>query len=512
MHTLMVGFSPPYVALAMSQIPLLGHGELAKVYGHGPAALAIGKAGKPALDVMRAVMGSPDWAHFGVREDALRKAGIPEKNIATVMKLANAGVFTSYTQSMTGLHEGASPMMTKIKNAANLMGVSAEQYPRLIIALAAANLHDGNPAKAKMERDDYIKNVVEGSQYKWGAGETSRVLGRLGPLGAFTKISLGFMNFQTQMVQKLYSEMHEVLTNQMGNRKQAGTFLASHLVGVIALAGTLGLPGAQIFSGAFDKVYQALTGRDDMDVQGLYRTWMTNTFGADIADVIAKGLPRGAGVDLSKVGDQNLIPGTGFMTDKRKWEDASKDWFKSMAGAGGNEIGNLVLAARDMMNGDYLRGAMKALPEGFKGLSEGYYYSKNGYVDKDGTPLPIASPKALDIILLTLGYDPANLARYQEDKRVSTGLEAQREFRSQNISQHVTRAIQTGDQASLKSWINAAVDFQVHNPGMSGPLEDIESSLSTHVKQGVMARATGAPLGMGVLDPNRASTGFLGTP
>lgn len=509
MHTLMVGANPAYTITAMSQIPTLLHPELAKQFGYGKSAVAIGKATGRAFKMMRAVYNSPDAAAVGFREDAQRKGGSSEKDIQTIMKLENAGKMTSFTQAMSELGEGTSPLRQKIKNWTNALGVYAEQLPRVIAALTAGDLYDQRPVAGKT-RDQYVNDVVSNSQFNWGPGETSRLTSKKGPLGPATQISLAFMQYQTNMIQKLYTEMHAALGKDgVEAKKEAGKFLAAHLVNVIAISGTLGLPAAAFAAGAFDKIYQQLTGRDDMDIQGLYRTYMAHVFGPDVADVIAKGLPRALGVDLSKLGDANLIPGTGFMTDKRKWEDASKDWLKSMAGAGGSELGNLVLGSRDLMNGDYLQAAIKFAPEGLKGIAEGAYYSTHGYVDKDGVQLPIGTPSALDIVYATLGFDPARLAQYQEAKRIGSGLEAQRQFREQNISQHLVKAQMTGDSAALGTWLNAASQFQSEHLGMSSPLKNMRADFEKHLRGGVLARAIHAPIGVGVIDPNRASTGFL---
>lgn len=512
MHTLMVGMNPAYTLTAFSQVPTLLHGELAKQYGYAKSGLAIAKATSRAFKVMSSVYNSPDRWGVGFREDALAKGGVSRRDIETVMKLENAGKMTSFTQAMSELGEGASPTKQFIKNISNALGVYAEQLPRVIAALAAGDLHDGRPVSGK-SRDQYVSDVVSNSQFNWGPGETSRVTSKRGPLGPATQISLAFMQYQTNMIQKLYQEVHAAFGKDSPQaQKEAGMFLATHMIAVTAIAGTLGLPGASIVAGAFDKIYSALTGKDDMDIQGLYRTYMAHTFGADVADVIAKGLPRALGVDLSKLGDQNLIPGTGFMTDKRKWEDAEKDWLKSMAGAGGTEAGNLILGGRDLMNGDFLQAAIKFAPEGLKGIAEGAFYGRDGYVDKNGIKLPIGSPSAMDIVYATLGFDPSRLAQYQEAKRISSGLEAQKTFREQQISQHLVKAEMTGDSTMLKSWVNAAVEFQQDHPGEPGPLMGMGRDLQQHMMSAIQAKALGVPLGVKPLDFGiRRAAGFLST-
>jgi hypothetical protein len=513
MHTALVGFNPAYTVTVLSQVATLLHGELTRKYGAAQSAKIIAQVTPEALRIMRAVWSSSDRTSFGMREAALRAAGnISEKSIKTMMSIETAGGFTSYTQAMSELGEakGKNATYQKWRKYSNLMGIMAEQFPRIIAALSAGALHDSDGGRrAGTTRDDYAMQMVNGSQFKWGPGENSRMLGKKGLFGPLTPIMLGFAQYQTNMIQKLYEEVHEAATNMHGNRAESGRFLASHLAAVVAISGTLGLPGAQFAAGAFDKLYANLTGRDDMDIQGEYRSYLAHTFGPDIADMIAKGAPRGLGVDLSKLGDENIIPGSQFMQDKRRWEDASRDWFKSMAGAGGNQMANMVNSSRDIMNGDFMKGAIGFLPEGIKGLAEATYYSQHGFINKDGTTLPVGNPKALDLVLAALGFDPARLAQYNEANRIVQGLHAEHEYNSQNISQHLMKAQQTGDQAGLMKWMSAAVDMQMHHPGTSGPAETFGSDLNQQMEAGQMARFRNAPIGVGPLDTAGNAASFL---
>jgi hypothetical protein len=512
MHSLRIGFNPPYVLTMMSQIPTLLHPELAKKYGYARSAQAIGGVTGRTFKIIKAVLASPDWATVGFREDALRKAGISERDIKTLMRLDNAGGLSNntYTTAMTDLGEGANPNKVRYKNWANAMGLYAEMLPRIAGALAAGDLYDKRPV-AGMSREDYVHNVVTNSQFNWGPGQSSRVTSKSGPLGAFSRISLAFMQFQTKMVEKLYTEAHDLFSKDSSPelRKEAGTFLAGHLVAMTAIAGTLGLPAASFLAGLVDKLAAAFTGRDDIDTIGLYRTWMAKTFGPDAADVLAKGLPRALGLDFSHLGDQNLLPGTGIMVDKRKWEDASKDWFKSMAGSAFGEIGDLVLGARDIANGDYLRGAIKMMPEGVKGIAEGVYLSKHGYVDKNGNRYPI-QPGARDILAASIGIDPANLAQYEEADRIKSGLTAQRQYREQNISSHLVRSIMEPGSADTGYWMQQALQYEVEHPGMGGPLESLQNDLTRFITKGATAGAFNLPLGVKPLDFGlQRATGFI---
>ena len=388
-HSVVIGFNPAYGLTVMSQIPILLHGELSKTYGFAKSALAISRVGTRTFNLMKAVTTSPDWATFTVREAALRAAkNIPESDIQTVMNLDRSGRLSS-TFSGEQATGGTGSFGHKWQTYANALGIYFEMVPRIVAALSARDLHAARFGASDPGLNKYVGDIVQNSQFPWNPGETPRQMSKKGIFGSFTPISLSFMQFQTHMIEKLYMESHEALTNQGGNRAEAGKFLASHLIAVTAIAGTMGLPMAAALAGAANKILTPLTGQTDWNVEGLYRSWLAKTFGPEVGDVIAKGLPRGlAGVDLSKLGDANLMPGTSILNDDRKLEDSWRDWMKSMAGAGPNEIVNMFLGARDMVNGDYLLGATKMLPEGIKGLAEAAYMSEHGYVIGKDDPMP----------------------------------------------------------------------------------------------------------------------------
>ena len=509
-HTIQIGFSPAYTILPVSQIVTLLHPELSKKFGYMKSGATIAGETSMAFKVLGAVLRSPDRFNVTFREEALRKAGIPEWYIDKTMRLANAGNLNSFTMYMTGLNEESNKLHTAL-HAANAMGTYAEMVPRLVAAFSAARLYEGakpgfvkGPRGEPLERDDYVNSVVNDSQFNWAAGETPRAFSNKGTLGRVSKLSFAFMNYRERMLAKIYTETHDLMSGALGGpsvspqvRKEAGTFLAAHLAAATVLAGTLGLPGAAFMAGLYNKSAAAWTGRDDINIEGSYRHWLTSVFGHDMEEVISHGAPRAAGVDMSKLGDANLLPGTGIMVDQRKLEDAEKDWLKSMAGAPTNEIVNMALGGRDIMNGDWLLGATRMLPEGFKGLAEAAYMDKHGYVDKYGTQYPM-QPGARDILAAAIGLDPANLASQQEQRRIEQSENAMREYRAQNIERHLVLGINQG--RDISPWINAAAEFTRQHPGEGGPLEGMGRSIQSHLMQGAQARMLGVPLGVKPLD------------
>jgi hypothetical protein len=290
--------------------------------------------------------------------------------------------------------------------------------------------------------------------------------------------------------------------------------MAGHLMATMGLAGTLGLPFATTAAAAADQLFNTWFGRDDIDTTGMYRTYLASAFGPQVADVIARGLPRAFGMDLSKLGDQNLLhkllPGSQIFLDKRKFEDASKDALKDIAGVVPADFASMALGARDMLNGDILFGSMKMLPEGLKGLAESYSFYKNGFIDKDGRKYPM-DPGPMSLLMAALGFDPVQLSQYQEAHKIQLGLQAQRQVREQNISRHLALAFNQNDPIRLQNWMQEAAKYQQQHIGLGpGPLGGFAQNIRQQIMEPAMARAMGMPLGVKPLDFGmRRAVGFL---
>lgn len=515
-----VGANFAYPILPMSQILTLSHGELAKTYGNVRAAKALASSATEAFNALRVMFKSPDWATLGIRASDMRAAGnISERGIDTIMRLANSGKLSTFTRSLSSLGEG-SGKWSSVKIALermNAFGSYAEMYPRLITGLAADKLHTerygSEPNQKGQTKEQYVGNAVSESQFNWGPGQTARLATSKGPLGPFGKFAFAFTGFRTRVIGKLYTEFHDLITgdNPENTRKEAGTFLASHLLATTMLAGTLGLPAAGMLAGIFDRLYATFTGKDDMDIEGTYRTWLTNVFGAGTADVLAKGLPRALGVDLSKIGEHDLLPFTEAVQEKRKFEDATEEWINHMAGPSIAEAKDLVLGLRDVVNGDYQLGLIKALPGSMKDLTEAYRLDELGhYVNDRGQALPI-TPSALAVLQQALGFTPTNKAQYQEANEIKQGLLAQRLYRSQNIGTHLMRAFNTGDTASVGPWMREAVQYQIDHPMLGGPMQNLQRMIMMSQRGQAQAQALGIPLGVKPQDVGLQSRlGFLG--
>ena len=235
-----------------------------------------------------------------------------------------------------------------------------------------------------------------------------------------------------------------------------------------------------------------------MDVTASYRTWLADSFGKEAGEAIARGLPRLAGVDFAHLGEGSIMPGSKmleFASEKRKIEDAEKDWLKNMAGSSVGFLSNTAFAMRDLSNGDFMDAMIKMAPEALKGGIEAYKLGKYGFVDRNGEKLPITASSS-DIMKKALGIDPAQEAEYDEEKKSAMGLQQMRALRSQNITRHLILAVNQQRPDDMRYWQSEAMQFTRDHPGMSNPLQDFERALTMHARNAAYARSMGTPIGV----------------
>jgi hypothetical protein len=504
-HTIHVGSSPAYFLTLMSQLMTTSLPELGKTHGYGQASQAMFRALPDTLAVIKAIAQGPDWNTAGITRDALEKAGLRPDLVDKVMGMVSRGVMGTamYSTQMTQHSPLARGPTGTVLKAANAMGLYAELMPRLITGLAAHDLYNAKPyieprSGQLMSREQFIDRAINDSQGNWDASLNARQTSRGGTLGAAAPFVNQFMGWQIRMTGKIYNEVRDLFDAK--TRPEATSWLLGHGAATAMLAGTLGLPLLSVGASVYDKLMDWVTNRDDHDLTASYRNFLAGTFGKDMGEVIARGLPRAAGMDFAHFGEATIVPGSStinFAFEKRKLEDAYRDWLKSMGGAGAGDLFNFAAAVRDVSNGDYLNGLIKMSPEILKAPAEAYRLSQRGFVNNlTGQKLPISGPSAFDVAMTALGIDPGKQAEYQEVSRDAAGLRTMRELNSSNIVRHLEQAYMSGNRGMLNTWMGEAQNWQREHPGMVPPQVGFQRELENHIRQSAQAQGMGVPIGV----------------
>jgi hypothetical protein len=504
-HAFFLGFSPSYVMVNTTQLGVLLWPELAKKHGFAKSAKAIAAVTSTAFNVMRetlaagAKVGPKRALDAVITEEVLRRTkGVDEATGDYLMKIIADGIIDIGGSSRELGRVADATVASKTDTAlrwASSFGLYSETFTRLVAALAAR----------KLNGDDlgYAHQVIEQSMLNYSDWNTARQLGKMGFAGPLTKVMTAFMQYNAQVMEKLYREFHTAIYNKAATaeeKAEARRFLAGHAVAVATLAGTLGLPFASVMALAIEKLVDLFDDDDEpFDATASYRNFLAGIFGKDIAEMVARGVPRGAGFDLSqRAGEQSIIPFTQFLTDKRKVREAATEQALRSYGAPTSMAVNIYEGMEKIGNGDLLGGMTMMMPMALKGPAQAYRMTKDGYVDTLGNKLPM-TPGSSAVLTQLIGLTPQEKAEYSEARGDQAARKSVLVSRSRVLRNGIADALVSGDQDSARDLIAKAQKFDSANPAFA-VLPDIKSAISRRMRMQALAGATQTPIGVNPKD------------
>jgi hypothetical protein len=342
--------------------------------------------------------------------------------------------------------------------------------------------------------------------FDYQSWNTARQLGKQGFAGPITPLLTQFMTYSAQMTEKLYSEAASAIGRARPGETEAETkqrasesrtYLLGHLTAITALAGTLGLPFASVFATAIER----MVGNKDepYDATAAWRNFLSSVLGKDVGEVVSRGLPRALGVDLSsRVGEQDLLPFSQLLGDRRSWKESIGASLGRSAGASPEMLINIADAGSQFANGDVMGGMISALPVSLKSPLKAYQMTTDGYVDAKGQKLPM-TPTAAAILSQLLGFTPAEKAEYQEargdqqSRRVGLGQQAG------VLRNGIVKAMTSGDQTGARDLIQQALEFDKANPSFA-VIPSLSGALQRQQQSRLTARVLKTPVGVSMQD------------
>lgn len=515
-HAYFLGFSPAYVAMQFTQLGALLWPELAKQKGgYVKAAKAIAQVTPAALKVAKAMLQEGvalGWRNLPdavITEAALRRAGLSEADTDFILRAVNranidvGGSSRELGRVAEGRLMGPSETLLRYAGAA---GYYAETTTRLIAALAAREMYSG--ADKEKGLDDYVDLVVEQSMLNYQNWNRGRLFS-----GPVAKLATAFMSYQFQVLEKLYRELGAAFLGMARNpeeKAEARRFLAAHMAAMTVLSGTLGLPFAAVAARAFEGLKDLFDDDDQpADVVAAWRNFLADLFGKEVGEIVARGAFRGLGIEISRrIGEQDLLPFSQVLTDRRKWEDRIKDLPNEAAGAPWSAAMNLILGGKDMLSGKPLDGMERFMPTAIRSGIQAYRMGTEGYTDrKTGQVLPM-TPGAGAILARALGFQPSVQAEYGEASLHQKARRGDLLEAAGGLRQRLAVALERGDRAKVADLLPQAERFDRHNPAYA-VLPTLGQVLSGRAEARGRGQALGLPVGTNIRDPGaRALTGY----
>lgn len=502
-HAYNLAASASYVMLQFSQLPTLAIPEMGRVYGHAQSMAAMARVLPAAFRVLTE---ANSWSKGLDVEKLQAMKGLSQAWKDHILELASRGKMEvgSFTQAMSGdspLEHITGPISNAIRMG-NASALQAEVATRLVVGLAAKHLTEQYAGKQQFGPTSrfespgaYAGHVLDESMMPWGSFDTPRAFSRNGLLRGMSPIVFQFHQFQLKLGEKLMTEIHNGFVSKGIDKAESQKFLMGHIAMATMLSGTLGLPAAGLVAGVATRMSDLWNGGEGFDMQSEYRNFLANAFGKTMGEVIAHGLPRYFGTDLSSWGDGELAPFTKLIGDRRKWEDSFPDYLAHAWGSAGSGLSNMVLAGRDMYNGRPLEAAARALPTSIRNLVRAYKLTTQGYVNAEGEKMPLKAD-ALSVLQQAIGMTPANYAEYQEAHETQEGAMQAREYRSGVIKANLAKAYLQGDGGGQAHWLQQAQAYDRDPRHAADPImAQMNDYLANQQRAMAYSQASGQPLG-----------------
>lgn len=511
-HNYFLGLSPSYALTQLVSISSLLWPRLAAKHGFMNAAKTIARVTPAAFRIVKATIQfgyEGTWVQAfdaSINSKVLKEAKVKSSDVDYMLRLASAGLFDMGSQSreLGRVTEGNRNSKFDVgMRIASSFGYYSEMIGRVVAALAAKELHDG-----KSDLDTYARDVIVGSMFEFSNWNTPRAFGRDGIIKEATPVAFSFMNYTQQLMETMAREIgkayfkgaerqargDKALEAQL--KTEARRFLAAHMVGVGAVAGSLGLPAASMVAVVINNLAD-LFGDDDepFDVKIAYRRYLSSIFGEGVAEVIARGLPRAIGFDISnRVGEADILPFTRLLSDRRQFGEAFDSYTSDMMGAPVSMVRNIGEGAAQILNGDLVEGARVMMPQALKGAIGAYQLTTKGYTDKKGNALPM-TPDAIDTLYQLVGLTPAGKAEYDEQYRAYQATRGEMLRLSSKYRKDLAGAIERGDMETARELISDVQRFDANNPDYA-ILPSIGQVLASRARERARAQESDAPLGI----------------
>ncbi|HEB52667.1 MAG TPA: PLxRFG domain-containing protein [bacterium] len=153
------------------------------------------------------------------------------------------------------------------------------------------------------------------------------------------------------------------------------------------------------------KIASAVFGIDDPEEW--MRSSLQKAFGKEFGLALAKGLPYAAGVDMSRLGVNNLLFN---VRGARPWDTPDNIYLNVVLLAGGAPaamLNDVIRGSYDIVNGDFYRGFRRFMPSFARSALSSIEFATTGLVDRNGNPIVDSERMSLqDILVRALGYSP----------------------------------------------------------------------------------------------------------
>jgi len=374
-----------------------------------------------------------------------------------------------------------------------------EMATRLTGTLAARELAVAQ-GKDLSAQQDAAYTLVDEAFFNYTEGNRARAIGRGGFAKEGTPLLTAFMTFPMLMTEKYTREIGAALGADSANpeeRAAAQRWLKTHLAVMGVLAGGLGMPFVAIVAGVIDRLADLLGDDEEpFNVRANFRNFLADTFGEDVGEVLARGLPRAVGFDISsRVGAAEIVPFSQLISDRRPFSEAITAQTERAFGSALGIASDGWTGVGHILRGDILEGLRTGAPLAIRNPANALKMTTDGFTDSRGTLLPL-TPTASDILYQMIGLTPAQRAEYSEANFAQAVRRGRVTRTATRIRKRIQIAVANGNRDALREAFQDAMEFDQNVDPSYAILPNIMRSVNQSSDRQSLARALDAPLGV----------------
>lgn len=360
---------------------------------------------------------------------------------------------------------------------------TVESVNRLATAVAALRLERAKGA-GEEKQVEYAGRVIYDTHGDYSGFNAPAVM-RTPTMRVVTQFRK-FQLIQLSMFTKLLHDSFKGASS--GERFVARKVLAFNLAHMLALGGIMGLPG-------FTAIAWVLGFLGDDDEPDNPELTLRRLIGdPDTADLLVRGVPKLAGVDLSgrlgAAGMLSLLPRSDLEVSRKGWESI-------VTSAMGPFIGGVMPNVMDGLNyiskGDYYKGLEQIMPAGIANAMKGARISTEGFTQRNGdVTLRPDEVSVLDGMMQALGLPTNTLT--DRGFAASSKFKADKFFaeRTPDVKKAYTEAYRSGDAEKMAEARQEWMDLQasrVRNGYTRQPLSELMRAPMEQAKRERSAKA-----------------------
>lgn len=382
-------------------------------------------------------------------------------------KAVNMGAIDmTQAHDLAGIANGedsrVSQAIQPVMKVASFMFHQAEKYNRQVTYLASYRLGIEKGLSPEQAMEQAIQLTYDG-HFDYASSNRPRFM-----QGNWQRVLFLFKQYSQNMVYTLTRQTYQAFKGETAEqRAEARKILGGILAGHALMAGSLGLPSAIVVP--FLAMFSALGGDDDdelTDNETEFRNALASVVGKDLAEVIAKGVPRAFGADLSTLVALNdlIIPRTqDGLEGQRQGENV-------LAAAAGPFFAipiSMLKGMGQIKEGQTMQGVENMIPKALRDPLKAYRYATEGNVDKSGIEIVERENVGIsDIAQRAIGFRSGKFANAQETKSAIFQADKQLTAIRSDLVRQYALAKRNGDNEQMDRVWEEIKRFNVKHPSV----------------------------------------------